>query len=59
MKNSKGIEINGCVFGNNEQDVGHKEFIEAFIEFVEAKGWYFGGGTVQIDEDGNKIADVD
>ncbi|WKB36563.1 hypothetical protein QS257_05835 [Terrilactibacillus sp. S3-3] len=43
----------------NEQDVGHKEFIEAFIEFVEAKGWYFGGGTVQIDEDGNKIADVD
>ena len=30
-----------------------------FIEFVGVRGWYFGGGTVQIDGDGNKIEDIE
>lgn len=59
VKKTVGVEINGCVFGNDGKDVGHAEFWNAFIEFVEARGWHFGGGTVQIDEDGNKIEDID
>ena len=58
MKKSVGVEINGCVYGNDGKDVEHEEFLNAFIEFIEAKGWHFGGGTAQIDEDGNKIEDI-
>lgn len=41
----------------NEDDLKHDEFLDAFIKFVENKGWNFGGGSFQIDEEGNHIFD--
>jgi uncharacterized protein YggL (DUF469 family) len=48
----KGVEINGVVYAL-KGNVNHDEFLDAFIDFVESKGWYFGGGTKQVDEEGN------
>ncbi|MDU0200561.1 MULTISPECIES: hypothetical protein [Paenibacillus] len=45
----KGVEINGSIFAD-EGDLGHNEFLDAFIEFIESKGWQFGGGTKQVNE---------
>ena len=42
----KEIEINGCIEVPAEMTID--EFCAAFIEFVEAKGWYFGGGFREI-----------
>lgn len=50
----KGVEIKGVIFAT-EGDVHHDLFIDKFIEFVEANGWEFGGGSKQIDEEGNAI----
>ncbi|MFJ7510026.1 hypothetical protein ACIQW7_11260 [Peribacillus simplex] len=50
------VEINGTVFSEHG-DVDEDEFLEAFIQMVESKGWAFGGGTKQLDEDGNYIKD--
>ncbi|MGG4184118.1 hypothetical protein ABEW24_12170 [Paenibacillus jamilae] len=50
----KGIKISGAVFAT-EGNVDHDEFIDKFIEFVEANGWEFGGGSKKIDEEGNDI----
>lgn len=58
MKKVVGVEIQGTVFTDNG-NLGHNEFTDAFIEFIESKGWYFGGGSCQIDEEGNKIEDID
>lgn len=58
MKKSVGVSIEGFVFAN-EGNLGHNEFWDAFIEFVESKGWHFGGGTRQIDEEGNQIEIID
>ena len=50
----KGIEISGAIFAT-EGDVDHDEFLDKFIEFLEANGWEFGGGSKQVDEEGNDI----
>lgn len=42
----KEIEIDGCVEIPNEMTID--EFTCAFIEFIESKGWYFGGGFKEI-----------
>lgn len=42
----KEIEINGCV--EVPPEITMDEFCDAFIEFVESKGWYFGGGFNEI-----------
>ena len=42
----KEIEINGCVEIPGE--VTQEEFVDAFIDWVESKGWYFGGGFREI-----------
>ena len=42
----KEIEINGCVEIAPEMTMD--EFESAFIEFIESKGWYFGGGFREI-----------
>lgn len=42
----KEIEINGCVEVPPELSID--EFTSAFIQFVEANGWYFGGGLREI-----------
>lgn len=56
-KKQVGIEINGSIFSNNG-DINHDEFSEAFLQFIESKGWNFGGGTMQVDEDGEVIDDI-
>ncbi|BDH62493.1 hypothetical protein MTP04_26230 [Lysinibacillus sp. PLM2] len=53
-KKQLGIEIDGCVFADNG-DIDLDNFIEKFIEFIEDNGWHFGGGTNQIDSDGNMV----
>ncbi|WP_162839310.1 hypothetical protein [Bacillus sp. FJAT-28004] len=58
MKKPLGVRIQGCVYAD-DGDLGHDKFLDAFIEFIESKGWQFGGGTVQIDEEGEKIDDID
>lgn len=42
----KEIEINGCIEVPAEMTVD--EFSDCFIEFVESKGCYFGGGFREI-----------
>ena len=58
MKSPFGVQIEGSIYAK-EGDLGHNEFLNAFIEFVESKGWFFGGGTYQVDEEGEKIDDID
>jgi len=41
------IRIDGVVDGPKDDD----EFLDKFIEFVEANGWTFGGGVKELDED--------
>ena len=38
------ISIEGTVFNDNG-DITEEEFLDAFYEFLEDKGWYFGGLT--------------
>lgn len=58
MKRPVGVLIECAVYAK-EGDLGNNEFIDAFIEFVESKGWFFGGGSTQIDKEGKKIEDID
>ncbi len=58
MKKPLGIKIDGCVYATNEEDIIEEEFWNVFIKFIEEKGWYFGGGLNQIDEEGNYILDI-
>lgn len=58
LKKPVGVQIEGAVYAE-DGDLGHNEFLDAFIEFIESKRWIFGGGTVQIDQEGTKIPDLD
>ena len=42
----KEIEINGCV--EIPCEVSIDDFTDAFIEWIESKGWFFGGGFNEI-----------
>ena len=42
----KEIEINGCIEIPPEMTMD--EFTDAFIELIESRGWYFGGGFREI-----------
>ena len=42
----KEIEINGCIEIPPEMTMD--AFTDAFIEWVESKGWFFGGGFREI-----------
>ncbi len=42
------FEINGCV--EVPPEVTENEFFDVFIEFVESKGWRFGGGIREIQD---------
>ena len=42
----KEFEINGCV--EVPPEVTEDEFSEAFLKFIESKGWRFGGGIKEI-----------
>lgn len=50
---SRYIEINGIVTFHD--DVDHDRFWNELIDFLESKGYYFGGGTQEIDEEGEAI----
>ncbi|MGG4255512.1 hypothetical protein ABEW12_19200 [Bacillus licheniformis] len=57
MKQS-GVKIEGVVY-SLEGDLGHNKFLDEFLEFIESKGWQFGGGSFQVDEEGKQIDDID
>ena len=59
MKRPLGIELDGCVYATNSEDISEEDFSNAFLEFIENKGWYFGGGLNQIDEEGNDIRNIE
>ena len=59
MKKPVGIQLEGSIYTNNGKDLRNTQFIDAFIEFIESKGWSFGGGSYQIDQEGKKIDDID
>ena len=42
----KEIEINGCI--EIPPEITMDEFTDVFIEMIESKGWYFGGGFREI-----------
>ena len=42
----KEIEINGCI--EISPEITLNEFYDTFIEWIESKGWYFGGGINEI-----------
>lgn len=42
----KEIEINGCIEIPSEMTID--EFTDIFINFIESKSWYFGGGFQEI-----------
>lgn len=45
----KGIEIHGCV--EVPMTVSEDDFLNKFIEFIEANHWYFGGGINEMEEE--------
>lgn len=42
----KEIEINGCIEIPPEMTMD--AFVDAFLELIESKGWFFGGGFNEI-----------
>ena len=46
---SKEIEIGGCIEVPDE--ITMDEVSDAFIEFIESKGWYFGGGFHELPDE--------
>ena len=44
----KEFEISGCV--SVPPEVTDDEFMDAFIDFIESKGWLFGGGISEIQD---------
>ena len=51
----KEFEIQGCI--EVPPEVTEDEFWNAFIEFVESKGWPFGGGIQEIQDGYYILAD--
>ena len=52
----KEIKINGCV--EIPSTISADEFADAFIEWIESKGWYFGGGFDEIIDGHYKNPDI-
>lgn len=59
MKQPVGVHIDGVIYSNNGANIGSNELFVAIIEFIEQRGWHFGGGIHQVDEEGNRIEDID
>ena len=59
----KEIEIGGCI--TVPKDISADAVIDAFIDWVESNGWYFGGGFREIgdgyyvDAKGNPVEPLD
>lgn len=43
------IQINGTI--EIPKNVSHDDFMDEFLTWCESKGYYFGGGTVEIEDD--------
>lgn len=48
----KEFEINGCI--EVQSEITDDQFCDLFIEFVESKGWFF-GGVIQEIQDGYDV----
>ena len=48
MKKPVGVQIEGSIYASDGKDLGNNQVLDAFIEFVESKGWSFGGVSFQI-----------
>jgi hypothetical protein len=59
LKRPFGIRLDGCLYATSGDALSEEEFSNAFIEFIEARGLYFGGGLYQIDEEGSFITVVE
>ncbi|RXZ81579.1 hypothetical protein EBB07_14575 [Paenibacillaceae bacterium] len=53
-----GVKLEGVIYAHNG-DIPLSCFLDSFMRFVEENGWYFGGGALQVDEDGNQIDEID
>jgi hypothetical protein len=54
-QNKSGVEIEGMILSNEENGaVAHEEFLQAFTQFVESKGWIFAGTTKQSKAENNE-----
>jgi hypothetical protein len=51
----KCVEIRAVVSMSNDTDIDVNEFVDAFIEWIEAHGMECGGGFRSIDENGDYI----
>lgn len=47
MNPKQWIDINGSI----QIDVSHDEFLEEFYQWLESKGWVFGGATGEQEEE--------
>lgn len=47
------IKIDGIL--EIQDNINEDEFWEMFIDFIEERHWYFGGGIYEVDEEGNNI----
>ncbi|WP_188208138.1 hypothetical protein [Alkalibacillus aidingensis] len=55
-----GVKLDGFVLPLKDgKQIGHNEFLDKFIDFLESEGWSFTGLSVQINADGNEIKDID
>ncbi|GIN93268.1 hypothetical protein J22TS1_43190 [Siminovitchia terrae] len=52
-----GVKIEGVIY-SLDGNLGHDEFLDEFLQFIENKGWHFGGGSHQVDEEGQEIKDI-
>lgn len=57
MKKPFGIKLDGCIYSIDGESLSEEDFSNAFIEFIEERNWYFGGGLYQVDEEGNHVPD--
>lgn len=40
-----GVKIDGVIY-SLDGNLGHNEFLDEFLKFIESKGWQFGGGEL-------------
>ena len=50
------IEIDGCL--NVPTTVSLNDVVDEFLAFVENRGWYFGGGFNEFEDDHYESIDV-
>ena len=49
----KCFRIDGCL--EVPVNMTQEEMVTEFIKLIETKGWFFGGGIIELDEDGNLL----